>query len=287
MNIFNGYESEIHKNAKHKLFNLIVNHKINIYDNNNIYYNIFPYKYKNEFLHLESFNIGYHSNNPIYSNDYLPCNNIFNIKISPCSFRGGFGVIENLPCNNCLKNSKLKNDYKNIDINKIGFRPDIAWGYENEYKVWLEVNYAHSCNDNKILYCANNNIILLEFDAEEINNLSNDYIIGHDMIHKHMKKFIINYEDLFNNLLGILNNNLYYEANKFKEDLGFKAGNYKYRYLLNKYEINEISAGKAFKHRKFNTIFKNINNKQIHYLIKTKDLEKIPKKLREDICVYI
>lgn len=180
---FNNKESKAHKEAKEKLFDLIIQDKVKILDNYNREYYIYV-GFEEEFLHMESFLINYH-NEAIYSNYDLPCVKHLNFNkeeyVLLCDLKGHWGVFETLPCKKCIEINYIG------DKNIIGYTPDIAYGYDGKHQIWLEINHKHKCTKQKIDYCRDNNIILLEINSKDVldfnetknnnlifNNLSND-----------------------------------------------------------------------------------------------------------------
>ena len=184
-NIFySNTESNTHYKAKMQLFDYILQGKIKIKDNHNNTYNIFQGEYDTEFLHIESFIVKpiqckTYINSVMFSNPDLPCVKYFNFNKKEhrllCDQKSYYGAIENIPCRKCIEiNLGNNKDYKN---HFIGFTPDIAFGYNGEHKVWLEINYTHPCSDGKINYCKNNNITLLEIDVNDISKINNKELI--------------------------------------------------------------------------------------------------------------
>ena len=167
-------EGKIHRKAKMKLFDSILQGNIKIIDTYDNTYNIFQGEYDTEFLHIESFLIkpnknGIYVNSAMLSNNELPCIKYLNFNKDEhrllCNQQGYYGAIENLPCRKCIEiNLGDKQEYKYY----VGYTPDIAFGYNGEHKIWLEINYTHPCSDHKINYCINNNIILLEINADDV-----------------------------------------------------------------------------------------------------------------------
>jgi hypothetical protein len=162
-----GYESNIHKEAKEKLFNMLSN-GLKIIDQNGENYR---YGWDDEFLHMESPILNY-KNSVLYSNSKrkLPCFKYLNFNYTHnknllCNQKGHYGNISNLPCKECI----IKNcDLKLLDV---GFIPDISYGYNGIHSVWFEINYKHPSTLEKLFFCYTKNIMLFEFDAEYILNL--------------------------------------------------------------------------------------------------------------------
>lgn len=174
---FDHPESDRHLNAKEKLFNLISEKKINITDNFENKHIIFKGENQDEFLHVESFiirpeNEKTYVNSAFFSNKDLPCVKYLTFKGNArllCDQRSSYGAHDNLPCKYCLE-MNLSSNEKNKT--KIGYTPDVSFGYDGKHKVWLEILYTHACSDHKIRYCVENNIVLLEISVEEIENLT-------------------------------------------------------------------------------------------------------------------
>lgn len=170
-------EGKKHSEIKSMIYDKLLIGNIKIQDDLGNTYDIFKNKYENEFLHVESFLIKPNGEKTylkevMLSNEKLPCVNYLNFAIDThkmlCNKKGYFGAIECLPCRKCLEiNYHLLEKYLNPHF--IGFTPDIAFGYDGEHKIWLEINSTHECSDYKINYCFNNNITLLEIDVNNIN----------------------------------------------------------------------------------------------------------------------
>jgi len=169
-------EGKIHANAKRKLFKLLIEHKIHLLDDSGYEYIIFPQENPTEFLHMEAFTVNY-LNNAIYSDSEMSCFENFNLihenTYSYCNGVPEYRICWELPCRKCIEHS-----YSSIkDIKPIGYTPDIAYGYDNKYKIWIEICNTHPATSNKIEFCIKNNIILLEVSAYDIELLDSSFLM--------------------------------------------------------------------------------------------------------------
>lgn len=172
-------ESKYHYDMKVKLFDLIKNNEIKIIDNDKIEYDFDMSKDK-AFLHMESFIIenpetNRYAPNVFYSNDDPPCRSILHLDSKNnlcCDALGHYGVIENLPCRECLEKNIICEENNSI----IGYIPDISYGYNNQHKIWVEINYRHPSTNEKTIFCYLNNITLLEIDTSRIENIDNGIV---------------------------------------------------------------------------------------------------------------
>lgn len=174
MNLFNSVETKEHMRAKSLLFDLIIMKKVKFIDHEGEEIEVFPHRYKTEFLHSESLILG-ESVMPMYSSktSALPCVKYFSPRRSDtftpmCDLRGHYGAIFELPCIRCLYANQSKNFDKLSKL--IGLRADIAWGYANRHRVWIEIYYKGKSTYRKMRFCHKNNIILLEVKAEDVLN---------------------------------------------------------------------------------------------------------------------
>ena len=170
-------EGSLHANSKHKLFQLLIDSKIHLLDNNGFEYKIFPQINPTEFLHMEAFTVNY-KNNAIYSDSNFSCIKDFNLEadsaMSNCDYQSNYGVCWELPCRECITDHY---SLKNNDKNPIGYTPDIAYGYDNKYKIWIEICDKHPSTINKINFCMTNDIILLEVRAIDIEKLDSSFLM--------------------------------------------------------------------------------------------------------------
>lgn len=164
-----GNESKSHLKAKEKLFDLITSKRIEIVDQHGNQYEVFTGKYKDEFLHIESFVMDY-SPKVIFSNKEAPCKKYFEgTKKKPnCNMSGYFGAFKELPCSRCIScNFKRET---NTSSHLASFRPDVAFGFDGLHKVWFEIKNSSPCSEKKIEFCKSNGIVLLEISDSDINN---------------------------------------------------------------------------------------------------------------------
>lgn len=170
---FDSNESLSHKKAKEKLFDLIVQKRIEIVDQYDNVYEIFNGRYKDEFLHIESFIMDY-SNEAIFSNEKSPCIKHLEDykKKGLCDAKGYYGGFKELPCERCV----IKNFRKHLGSSSkfASYRPDVSFGYNGNHKIWLEIKSGNPCSKNKIDFCKENGIILLEIKDFDVLNF-NDY----------------------------------------------------------------------------------------------------------------
>jgi len=199
-NIFlKNNEGKLHASAKNKLFQLLIDHKVHLLDSSGYEYEIFPQVNTTEFLHLEPFTVNY-KNHAIYSDIEMHCLDVFGLegdKVSGyCNFGLDCGVCWELPCRECIEYY-----YKPVkNINPIGFTPDIAYGYDGKYIIWIEICNTHPATSYKIEFCKKNNIILLEVSAIDIELLNDSFLMV-------MNRTSKNYWDAINDI---------YENNKMK-----------------------------------------------------------------------
>ncbi|MGD6876806.1 hypothetical protein [Bacillus infantis] len=164
---FDTNESSTHKKAKEKLFDLIVSKRIEIVDQDGNVYEIFKGKDETEFLHIESFVMDYY-NQALFSNDKSPCQQHLSDlkKEGMCDAKGYYGAFKELPCEKCVSFNFRK--YVKYSSKYASYRPDIAFGYKGEHKVWLEIKNESPCSENKIEFCKKYGITLLEINAADV-----------------------------------------------------------------------------------------------------------------------
>lgn len=164
---FDSNESSSHKKAKEKLFDLIISKRVEILDQNGNKYEIFKGVQEKEFLHIESFIMDY-INKAIFSNMESPCIKHlrdFNKK-GLCDTNGYYGAFKELPCEKCVKINFGK--YLSGSSKYASYRPDVSFGYNGLHKVWLEIKNESPCSKNKIEFCKQNDIILLEISDNDV-----------------------------------------------------------------------------------------------------------------------
>jgi len=173
-NYFNTNESKSHIEAKEKLFDLIVSKRIKVIDQHDNEYEVFTGIHEGEFLHIESFVMDYNSN-VIFSNTESPCKKYFdgNKKKKPkCDFNGYYGAFKELPCSTCIHVNFRRET--NHSSHLASFRPDVSFGYEGLHKIWFEIKSSNPCSKNKIEFCKNNGIVLLEISDSDVKSFE-DY----------------------------------------------------------------------------------------------------------------
>lgn len=162
---FNENESYDHMIAKDKLFRLITNKRVKIFDEEGKRYDVFTGERDDEFLHQESFVVDY-GDDVLFSSPNSPCKTLPNFK-PMCDQKGYYGAYENLPCKKCM----LANVGDLHKSSRFGsYRPDISFGYGGKHVIWLEVSHTNPCSFNKINFCMNHNITLLEIDSSVIDD---------------------------------------------------------------------------------------------------------------------
>jgi hypothetical protein len=168
-----GYESIEHKSLKFKVFNEIVCGN-EIYDKNNKKINI-NLNIPDSFLHIESpviktrFCNGF-KNTPLYSNNGNHCLSRINNPI--CGFNTFSEFIGEVPCVTCIM-------LNNIALNSFcGYRPDIAYGVKDEFRVWIEIEVTSKISYHKYEFCRNNNIKLYYIENEHDINNTGELIIN-------------------------------------------------------------------------------------------------------------
>lgn len=168
---FDTNESRSHFEAKEKLFDLILSRRVRILDQHGKEYEIFKGKFDNEFLHIESFVMDY-SSEALFSSLNPPCDKYMsgNNKSPHCSMKGYFGAFKELPCEKCVKRNYGK--YMTGGNKFASYRADLAYGYEGKHKIWLEIENTSPCSKNKIDFCKNNDITLLEISSYDVNNFN-------------------------------------------------------------------------------------------------------------------
>lgn len=240
---FNYKESFTHLSAKEKLFELIKSRRVTIKDQFNEEYDIFKGKFNHEFLHLESFVMDY-SNRVLFSNYDSPCKELKNF--TPlCKQEGYMGAFEELPCAKCILSNfgdiKKSSRYAS-------FRPDISFGYDGLHKVWLEIKHTHESTYNKLRFCYENDIILLEIDTNVIEEF-NDYngeLVFERLIYEPVEIDLSKYEKFIESNLNekgyILSVDLKRKINKNLFEYTFnKLARYDiYNQLINKYNLIEV-----------------------------------------------
>lgn len=178
-------EGKLHADSKNNLFRLLTKRYVHLLDNDGYEYIIFPQENPTEFLHMEAFTVDY-LNNAIYSDSEMSCFDNFNLihKGVYCDGKPEYGVCWELPCRKCIDNN-----YSSIikKIKPIGYAPDIAYGYDNQYKIWIEICNTHPVTSNKIKFCCENNIILLEVSAIDIQTLDDDFLM---VMNRTSKKYL-------------------------------------------------------------------------------------------------
>ena len=269
---FENTESKIHNKAKMRLFDLLLEGKVEIKDNYNNTYNIFQGEYDTEFLHIESFLIKPNKYDPyinsaMLSNHELPCMKYLNLNKEEhrllCNQQGYYGAIENLPCRKCIEiNLGNKQEYKYF----VGYTPDISFGYNGEHKIWLEINYTHLCSDHKINYCINNNITLLEINADDIKYNSEElYFNNHNL------NFYTERERLFNEAVNNYLNEINDKGYIFRENIK----NTFIDYFSNDEYFKFLEENNLIKYTKYNNFIKSylcIKESGFPYLIVNNEL---------------
>lgn len=238
-NYFNTNESKTHLAAKEKLFDLIVSKRIKIVDQYNNEYKIFTGEHEDEFLHVESFIMDY-VNKAIFSNSDSPCKKYFDDKPNKkpsCSMEGYYGAFKELPCSGCI-NSNFRRE-TNHSSNLASYRPDVSFGYEGIHKVWFEIKNSSPCSKNKIEFCKNNGIVLLEISDSVVNGFK-DYN-GTLRFHKleeyvHVPTIYDGLKDINNFIRQYLADSKYVThqevSNKFFELSGLNSRNFTTRDLI-------------------------------------------------------
>lgn len=207
MNLRISYESKEHKSAKKTLYDGLVNNKFIVKDEQGNIYKIFENNKEDEFLHMESVTVNY-VNKPLYSSKNSPC---FSMKLENpnCERSGFYGEVGELPCKKCLIDNKYEN--------QITFTPDVAWGYEGEYKIWLEVRHTHGSSIHKIDFCQKNNIVLLEIGSDEILQGNRELIFENltskdiEEVKDYKQSSIVSY------IVGNINSNGYISGDRVSE----------------------------------------------------------------------
>lgn len=226
--ISDSNEGRNHKEAKDKLFDLIIERKISIIDDYNNTYEIYTGK-ENEFLHIESFIINY-TNEAMFSNEDLPCIKYLNFNKEKhnllCDLKGSCGAFYELPCKRCVS---LNLEFYKYSV--IGYRPDIAYGFNGKHKIWLEIKDKNECSFKKMKFCIDNDIVLLEIEAKDILNYHPKYtknIVFKNMNHYYYEKEDKSLCDLFNEINTNVNNIGYFHSKVLKNKL--------YEIYFDKYE---------------------------------------------------
>lgn len=172
LHLLESNETTKHINTKIILFNKLKNHKVILKDIYGNTYDVYRQKYPNEFLYVESFLAKEAGSNTFNNEILLSGNNSICKKYvcNPyCNFKPIYGAVEDIPCRQCMTDNINKDDYcKGLNID-IGYSPDIGWGYNDEYKTWIEIKNKHGCDPLKIQYCYQNKITLLEVDAGSVS----------------------------------------------------------------------------------------------------------------------
>lgn len=171
-------ESEKHLQAKLKLFNLLKENKLTLIDQYNTEYQLYKGK-KGEFLYVEPI-IFFRDNKPLLQNKNFPClvsMAIFNKReFNPlCNFEinnNYVTALEKFPCYECLQNNFNISLYKILEeMRSHIIIPDIAYGYNGKYKVWIEILHMHKCSDHKRALAKLHKIHLLEISSLDIEKL--------------------------------------------------------------------------------------------------------------------
>jgi hypothetical protein len=290
-NIFyENTESYNHQRAKETLFDLLIKGNVVIIDDkHNIYEDVYKGLHTNEFLHIESFllkspSASNYCPNPMFSSKELPCITCLNFNSQDhkllCDQKSYCGAFEKLPCRKCieLNYEPITTDLSSYKI--IGFTPDIAYGYDNKFKIWFEVNYQNPCSIAKRQYCYNNNIILLEINASKIKenskilpftNLSSENIMldkRNQSIDDAVNSLKTNGYIIRKDLTDILKETCFYNRDVIFETL--------YKDFVDKYNLSELLWYDEEICQKFN----------LHNLVGRKHLL-VPKELAIDILKFI
>ena len=175
MNYFlDSKEGNKHLKSKQQLFNILSKGNIKIYNHQ---LKRIDFDITKGFLQMESFLLcdkktkDYnYINEPLYNNTEHICREYLEKNTYNCDFNNQSKVTENLPCVECINKNDLIGDFG------IGYTPDIAYIEDNKHKIWFEINNSHPCTPEKKRFCRDNNIILLELDAQNFrDNISNIY----------------------------------------------------------------------------------------------------------------
>lgn len=163
-------EGSFHKEAKEILYDLIKNNTP-MKDNYGNLVSI-DMNQKNSFLQIESPTMLGCGGNVLYGNvNNLCTNRTVGWKYKQyCKFEYEYGFIGEVPCWKCRDIN-----YYNATKEFIGFIADISYGYDNNHKIWFEINHSNAVSPKKYSFCKSNNIQMYEIDSLNISkNL--DYI---------------------------------------------------------------------------------------------------------------
>ncbi|MDY8021233.1 hypothetical protein [Paenibacillus polymyxa] len=176
-------ESNIHLEAKMKLYELIKSKKITIVDQFNNEHNILSASgIKDEFLNVEYPTV-LKSKKSLGLNNYFPCllkmRDDYKIE-SPtmmCNNSSFIGCNESVPCFECAKSNltkhKIKYDRYRNHLDFFSFIPDIAYGYEGEHKIWIEIIHKHKCTSFKRNIAKLLRVKIIEVSSYDILYLEN------------------------------------------------------------------------------------------------------------------
>jgi hypothetical protein len=265
---FNSIETKKHYQAKKLLFDLITQQKVKIIDHEGEIFEVFPNKYKYEFLHSESFILG-NDIAPLYSSEtkLLPCIKYFSNNFTPiCDLKRHCGAIYDLPCTKCLEINLSTNFEKIKEI--INFKPDIAWGYENKHRIWIEIHNTNKSTYRKMKFCYENGITLLEIGAKDILkcnlNKENNLLIFNNLtkLYEYIDKekwkemIIKEIEEMLNKYGYVYKKHLIDQLSGLLEENEIELG---YKLILNKLNLIELkgATNKLVKDLKMYNVRKN------------------------------
>lgn len=182
-------ESDIHYNAKIKLFNLIKDGKVTLIDQDNRIYDLYK-GYEKEFLFVEPLVMIADYGKALLKDRDFPCLKFMawnkSTAFNPyCDYEiDKFNTSEDIPCYNCLfdnLNSLNREDLFKNHIQSHCIIPDISYGTGRMHHVFIEVIYQHECSEKKRNIAKHFKIPILEVKAMDILNLKNDELICYNL----------------------------------------------------------------------------------------------------------
>ena len=126
-----------------------------------------------------------------------------------------------------LKKTVIKFDRIELEKRVDKFTPDII-AYKGSEKIWVEIAVTHFTDENKINYCKENHITLVEYDLSSVNRNINEK----DLIN-YMNDLRISNQLLWSSrLFDKVNDSHYLNFNKY-DDLKYYIKNGRCEYFLN------------------------------------------------------
>jgi hypothetical protein len=268
-------EGDKHYNSKTQLFDILSRGKVEIFNHQ---LRKIDFDITKGYLQMESFllcdkstNEYNYINKPLYNNSKQVCKNFLIGKDYCCDFNNQSKIIDNLPCKECINKNELLKGFG------IGYTPDIAYIINDEHKIWFEINNRHPCTPEKQWFCRDNNIILLELDAQyfngDINKIFFNELNYYDFEDSRNKEYISNIHNIINNKGFATEYDLhtykvpYYLDKEFLNYYGLSYINEYDKYIadLIGYRNNKLIS-LIIENKKYDEIFKNyIYSKEKHY----------------------